>query len=278
MQYKSLLVHVEPGEEADGRLEAACGLAARCDALLIGVAAAMFEMPIMDPTGYAPVDAEIISSERQSLEAELEDCEKKFRQAAAAKNLRTAWHSALEFPADMVCRIARGADLLIIGHGASAATVSPQHVIDPGDVLLQAGRPSLVVPPAMSELRLNQALIAWKDTREARRALADSISLLKLAGKTHVVSICPESEAETAATEIADVAAYLERHGIHATQEVKQVSHEHAADGVLHAAEGLHADLIVAGAYGHARMREWVFGGVTADLLKKSSIACLLSH
>ncbi len=278
MKYTTLLVHVEPGADADGRLQMACGLAARFDALLIGIGAAMFEMPVLDPTGYAPVDAELISSERQSLEAELEECEKRFHEAAAAKNLRTKWHSNLEFPADMVCRYARSADLLIIGRGASPTTASPQHAINPGDVLMRAGRPVLVVPPGISDLRLEHALVAWKASREARRAVADSIGLLKLAGKTTVVAICLESEAEALGSEIADVTAYLVRHNIAATHEVRFVSHERAADEILLAAQQMQSDLIVAGAYGHARMREWVFGGVTRDLLKKSPVACFLSH
>jgi nucleotide-binding universal stress UspA family protein len=278
MKYTSLLVHVEPGAEADGRLQVACGLAARFDAMLIGIGAAMFEMPVVDPTGFAPIDAELISSERQSLEAELEECAKKFHKAAAARNLRTKWHSDLEFPADMVCRHARSADLLIIGRGASPTTASPQHAINPGDVLMRAGRPVLIVPPGVSDLRLDHALVAWKDTREARRAIADSIGLLAPAGKVAVVAICPESEAEAAGKEIADVEAYLARHTIAAARQVRPVSHERATDEILQAAQQLQSDLIVAGAYGHARMREWVFGGVTHDLLKKSPIACLLSH
>jgi nucleotide-binding universal stress UspA family protein len=278
MKYTSLLVHVEPGAEADGRLQTACGLAARFDALLIGVGAANFDMPVLDPTGFAAMDPNLIASERHTLEAELETCAQKFHAAAAACNLRAKWFSGIEFPADMVCHNAHSADLIIIGRGASPGTSSPRHAINPADVLMRAGRPVLVVPPGVSELRLDHAVVAWKDTREARRAVADSMSLLELAGEVRVVAICAESEAEAVSGEIADVTDYLTRHNVQAAHEIRPVSHERAAAEILHSAEHMHSDLVVAGAYGHTRLREWVFGGVTHDLLKNSPICCLLSH
>jgi len=278
MTYKSILLHMEPGEEADGRLQIACALAARLDALLIGVDAAMLQVPVIDPTGFAAVDADLITAERQAFDAEFEESAKKFQAAAAAKNLPTKWFNNLEFPADVMCRHARAADLLVIGHGATATTASPQHAMDPGDVLMQAGRPVLVIPPGLSELRLEHVIIAWKGTREARRAIADSIALLRLAGKATVLAVCPEGDAEAVRSEIEDVADYLARHEIAAEHEVRIRPPDGVADEILRAARERQSDLIVSGAYGHARMREWVFGGVTHDLLKKSTAATFLSH
>ena len=70
MTYKNLLLHMEPGDAAAGRLNIACGLAERLGAVLIGVDAAMLQVPVIDPTGFAAVDADLISSERQAFEAE----------------------------------------------------------------------------------------------------------------------------------------------------------------------------------------------------------------
>ncbi len=278
MSYTSLLVHVEPGDEAVGRLQTACALAARFEALLIGDGAAILEAPIVDPTGFVPIDPELIASERRDLEIELADIAQQFHAAATAKNLRMDWHSNLEVPLDMICRHAGAADLLIVGRGVTAATRSPQHAVSAGDVLMQAGRPVLIVPPGISALGLDHAIVAWRNTREARRAVVDAIPLLKLAGKVSVVAFCEADEADGVRAEIEDVAAFLARHKIAATPELRQASHEHVAAGILGIAEDMHGDLIVAGAYGHARLREWVFGGVTHDLLKKSPIACCLSH
>jgi nucleotide-binding universal stress UspA family protein len=278
MTYARLLLHMEPGEEAEERLRIACELAARFGATLIGVDAAMFEIPLIDPTGFAAIDAEMIASERQSLEAEIEDNAKKFHAAAAAKNLRAIWHSGLEFPADMICRHARAADLLVIGRGATAATAAPQHAADAGDILMQAGRPVLVVPPGLSELRLDHVLVAWKDAREARRAVADAIALLKSAGKVSVLAVCTTDESESARSAVADVAGYLAQHGITAAQEIRIIAHDDAAGEILSMTAEKQSDLIVCGGFGRGRIREWAFGGVTREILKKSPVACLFSH
>jgi nucleotide-binding universal stress UspA family protein len=278
MTYTSLLVHVEPGDEAVGRLQTACALAARFEALLIGVGAAVLEAPIVDPTGFVPIDPDLLASERRDLETELADIAQQFRAAATAKNLRMDWRSNLEFPLDMICRHASAADLLIVGRGASAATLSPQHVVNAGDLLMQAGRPVLVVPPGIAALGLDHAIVAWRNTREARRAVVDAIPLLKLADNVSVVAFYEPDDAAIVGAEIEDLVAFLARHKIAATPELRQTSHEHVAAGILRLAEEMQGDLIVAGAYGHARLREWVFGGVTHDLLKNSPIACCLSH
>jgi nucleotide-binding universal stress UspA family protein len=278
MTYASLLMHMAPGEEAEGRLRIACELAARFDATLIGIDAAMFEIPVLDPTGYAAIDAEMIAFERQSLEAEFEESARKFHAAAGAKNLRTKWYSGLEFPADVICHHARAADLLVIGGGATASTVAPQHAADAGDILMQAGRPVIVVPPGLSELRLDHVVVAWKDTREARRAAADSIGLLKSAREVSVLAVCSADESETARSAVLDVVAYLARHRIAAAQEMRMIAHDDAAEEILSVTAEKQSDLIVCGGFGRGRMREWAFGGVTRELLKKSPVACLFSH
>jgi len=279
MTYASLLTHMVPGEEAEGRLRIACELAARFDATLIGIDAAMFEIPVLDPTGYAAIGAEMIAVERQSLEAEFRESASKFQAAAGAKNLRTKWYSGLEFPADVICRHARAADLLVIGCGATASTVAPpQHAADAGDILMQAGRPVIVVPPGLSELRLDHVVVAWKDTREARRAVADSIALLKSAGEVSVLAVCSADESETARSAVLDVVAYLAQHGITAAQVMRMIAHDDAAEEILSVTAEKQSDLIVCGGFGRGRMREWAFGGVTRDLLRNSPVACLFSH
>jgi nucleotide-binding universal stress UspA family protein len=278
MTYKSLLVHVEPGREAEQRLQLACDLAERCDALLIGVDAVLLRMPIVDPTGFAAIDPDLIDSERRTLETELAATSETFRTAVAGRQLRSKWYGEIEFPSDALCHHARAADLLIMGRGITPATVSPQHSADLGDVLMRAGRPVLVVPPGQAGLRLEHVLVAWKQTREAQRALADAIPLLQCAGRVSVITISPDADAAVAHRAREDILSYLAAHEIVATHEIRGNDAGAVADEILRAAEQKHCDLIVSGAYGHAPLREWVFGGVTHDLLRKSALPCLLSH
>jgi nucleotide-binding universal stress UspA family protein len=145
---------------------------------------------------------------------------------------------------------------------------------------MRAGRPVLVVPPSVSALEGRRALVAWKDTREARRAVADALPLLAHAEEVLVVEAVSgdAEERDQALRRAGDVAGLLARHGATARGEALEVRGRTVADELLLAAERHGADLVVAGGYGHARLREWAFGGVTRDLLARCPMCCLLSH
>jgi nucleotide-binding universal stress UspA family protein len=151
--------------------------------------------------------------------------------------------------------------------------------VDPGDALMQAGRPVLVVPPGVSALDGRRVLVAWKDAREARRAVADALPLMIRAEETLVLeAVQDEDQGEQARRRVDDVAAFLARHGAAARGDVIETRGRAVADDLLLAAERHGADLVVAGGYGHARLREWAFGGVTRDLLARCPKCCLLSR
>ena len=278
MTFASFIVHVDRDAELDGRIHVGYSLAARFDARLIGLAAAMIDLPVIDPMGYAPIDAETIASEREILETDLKVAAEKFQLCANEKKVKTEWRSNLELPADMVCRHARAGDLLIIGRGEVEKSTGPQRVIDPGDVLMQAGRPVLIVPPGVADLALDHVVIAWKDARESRRAVADALPFLKAAGAVSILELCAEEEVEDSRNAVEDVAAYLSRHAVAAKSQVRALNQTDPATEIIAFAKEQGADLIVAGAYGHARLREWVFGGVTYELIKRSPVCCFLSH
>jgi hypothetical protein len=106
-----------------------------------------------------------------------------------AKNVE--WRSALELPARYVAREARATDLVIVG-GDGNAILDPFAIAGPSDLVLQAGRPLLVVPAAVKWLDLRSALVAWKDCPEARRAVADALPLLGKAKEVTVAGIAEE--------------------------------------------------------------------------------------
>jgi nucleotide-binding universal stress UspA family protein len=135
----------------------------------------------------------------------------------------------------------------------------------------------LVAPPAAPALSGKTVLLAWKDTREARRALSDAMPFLERAERVVVAAICPKEDVQAVSEAASDVADALRRRGV--TAEAKVVEHPHP-DGfqLLRQASLEGADLLVCGAYGHTRLGEWVFGGVTADLLSQDTTYLLLSH
>jgi nucleotide-binding universal stress UspA family protein len=278
MTYTSFLVHVENGStSSDARIELAAGLTSRFDALLLGVAAgAPVPVPV-DASGMGVV-ADIYTEEEASLKEELAAAEDRFRTVTGPHEIRTEWRSAIDMPTSVLAREARSADLVIVGRDLARLSMGVYRSADPGDVLMTAGRPVLVVPPGSSALRADSIVVAWKDTREARRAVWDALPLLKKAASVKLLEVAEEAELELAAVRVDRVATYLQRHSVKAEVEVRTRRERSDADELILVAEQHGADLIVAGGYGHARFREWVFGGVTHDLLRHSPKCCLLSH
>src|SRR6516162_4710899 len=108
---------------------------------------------------------------------------------------------------------------------------------------------------------------AWKDTRECRRAVRDALPFLQQAKEVLLVEVGEDESRSQAKKNLADVAAYLVRHRVIVAAEVWRRPRGPAAAELLHVVKEEKADLIVAGGYGHSRLGEWIFGGVTRELL-----------
>ena len=154
----------------------------------------------------------------------------------------------------------------------------PGQSLDIGDAVMRAGRPILLVPPGKTCLAPDRVLVAWKDTTEARRAVSAALPLLKRAQDVRIVEIVGQGNEETdAARRVADVAAWLQRHGVTA-EATAELSAGNAGSHLDLLATQNNADVIVAGAYGHSRLREWAFGGVTRHLMRRAAACAFLMH
>jgi nucleotide-binding universal stress UspA family protein len=143
---------------------------------------------------------------------------------------------------------------------------------------MRVGRPVLIVPSGTEWLKLKTVVVAWKDTREARRAVNDALPLLHLARDVVVIELI-EADADQAAAKarVDDVAGWLTRRKINASSiTAKALIGVTGQLSIFAQDEG--ADIIVAGAYGHTRFQEWLFGGVTRELLSQKKHSVLLSH
>ena len=273
MSYSTLMVHLDLDRSNEARLQMAGELAELFDSRLIGVAAADIQPLYFMEGGVAE---EMLEKDRARLKSQMADCEAQFRRVLKARADKIEWRSALDWPTDFVARNARAADLIITG----SQTVRPDATrqINPGDLVLRAGRPVLVVPPGAEFLRLNSVVIAWKDTREARRAVSDALPLLHKAREVIVVELLDEGADKIAAkARVDDVARWLVRREISASA-IATKALVGVTDRLTLLAQDEGAGIIVAGAYGHTRFQEWVFGGVTRDLLTQEKCCALLSH
>ena len=272
--WRTLLVHVQPEHSATPRLSAAVDLAAKLDATLVGLGAEMLQ-----PIGYGDPMGMLGG---QFLVALTEVIQTNLKTSAAAFNRRAAgvrgqWLELEDFPVNATCRLARGADLIVAG-GSPLDAHDNYRWCDPAQLALQSGRPVLIAPPAGGELQAKAVIVAWKDTREARRALADSLPILKCADEVLVVAVCAKDDVHTANVHTASVLDFLLRHGVDARAKVVAGHPDEAAPVLQGEAMAIGADLIVAGAYGHSRLGEWIFGGVTYGLLNQPERFVLISH
>lgn len=148
------------------------------------------------------------------------------------------------------------------------------------DILRQSGRPVLVVPEGhAAAMPPRRAVIAWKPTREASRAVADAMPLLRKADAVDVLVIDPAvGESAHGGEPGADIAAHLARHGLRVDVVTRPRMNFSVAYAVLDYARTVGADLIVAGGYGHSRLREAMLGGTTRELLQTTHLPVLFSH
>jgi nucleotide-binding universal stress UspA family protein len=136
----------------------------------------------------------------------------------------------------------------------------------------------MVVPDVVAPLQLRRAVVAWKDTRECRRALRDALPILRETKEVLVVEFVEGDANPEDKRTLADVTAYLIRHHVVVADQACRRARGPVATELLRIVEDENADLIVAGGYGHSRLGEWIFGGVTHELLSSSPVCCVLSH
>ncbi len=276
MAYTTLMVQLQPGRANTAVLRAAGEMATRFHAHVLGIAACQ---PMQMVYGEAYLSGELIAQEQSQMHAEVDAAEAEFRHALEARAVGLEWRSQVVFgaPTDFVVREARGADLLITAGASQDDGLRPLRGVHVGDLIMQAGRPILVVPPALDAHALDRVVVGWKDTREARRAVVDALPLLRKAVQVVVAEMAVNADFSVAHQRVQAVVDWLQRHGVLAEPRVVLSSGDDAA-GLDTLAEEEGAGVIVAGAYGHSRLREWALGGVTRRLLQHAGRYLLVSH
>jgi len=275
MNYTSLLVHLDLDQRNDARLKIAGDLAQRFGARVIGIAARGEVIPLYFTEGLAA--SYVVEQDVADIEKRLREAEARFRSALAGRVERIEWRQAVSPPFPFVTEACRAADLVIVGSPTADIPPDPDLDLAPADLIMNAGRPVLMVPPEVDSVLAEQVLVAWKDTPQSRRAILLALPFLRACRKAIVACIDEDNDARAAQASVDDVVAWLGCHGVGATGRILPL-----ADDVASRIESLAgeegADLVVSGAYGHGKIREWVFGSVTKELLKQTSRCHLLAH
>jgi nucleotide-binding universal stress UspA family protein len=188
-------------------------------------------------------------------------------------------YSETAFSEEAVGVRARYADITILGPDLLSDELLRNRVME--GALFLSGRPVLLMPEGMNRATLSpkRVMVAWDSSMEASRAVREALAMLVAAEDVHIVLVDPESgQFEQGDEPGADVAAYLARHGVKLTVD-RLPGEGKTIDAVLRShAMDCGAELIVMGAYGHSRLRERIFGGVTRAILENVSVPVLMAR
>jgi nucleotide-binding universal stress UspA family protein len=275
---KSILLHVQNDDALDGRVEAALLLARSAGAHLSCLHVTPIQAYVaFDSFGGVFVMKDVIDA--------LEEQEKLLRQRVEEK-LRdedVSWDYE-QITGDVISQIVGRAalnDLIVFGREPHRTDFAGPAMGLLGDLLHRARTPLFI--PGDEGGRIDaagKALIAWDGSYEAANSVRASLGLLKLASEVSVVNVTEDKKAEFPGTKLLE---YLSRQGIHADLSVQDPpgssrDHDVVAATVVAHAKGIRAAYIVMGGYSHNRIREFVFGGVTRNLLRECPIPLVIAH
>jgi len=171
-----------------------------------------------------------------------------------------------------IAEYGRAADLLVLGHPADDQSLAIDTI---EKALLGSGRPVLMVPTAPLTALPETMIIAWKAAAEAARAVTAAMPFLASAKQILIVTVAEEQGLSD--EEGARLATSLRWHGLNVSARHIQPEGHGAAETLLAFARE-RAALVVMGAYGHSRLREWVFGGFTQHVLRGADVPMLMMH
>ncbi len=280
MPIKTVLVTLNQIKRTQTLLDAARKLATDHDAHLLGV----YVIPAVRvyPAMSVHVTPEIMDAQRNFYLQEANNAKTAFEHMVSANGLLGEWRqvdSATPNLADAVLEHAFQADMIV----CSQANENDLDGVEADFVerlIMESGRPVLVMPfaGAFPDFGKN-VMCGWNSTRESARAIFDALPLLERADTTRLVWVDPQSDPDRAGNiPGSEMAATLSRHGVDVIAEAMPTSGIGAGNALLNRAADIGADLLVMGAYGHSRMREFVFGGATRSLLGHMTLPTLLSH
>ena len=273
MSYKTILLGLVAGDQRnEARIGAAISLAASQGAHVT----ALYMIPPFNIPVYAavPIPSDIADQYYADEEANAKPVIDAFEAAVAAQGDVTGeLRISRSLPLDALQDNSSFADLIVLGQpheeGYDPATDS---LI--GDIALSAGLPVLAIPRVGDyDVVGKNILLAWTRRRESTRALREALPLLERADRVLVLRANPPDDGRET-----EIGAYLARHAVNVDIKDMAVKDISIADAILNTVSDEGCDLIAMGAYGHSRVREYAFGGVTRDILRHMTVPTLFAH
>lgn len=285
--YKTIVVHVDGHAQQDSRLRAAAALARQHQACLVGSAAtgiSWLDYAVLTGTMGAPAPDPKTDYRglRDAASVRLEG----FRRAAERLGVESIETRLIDDDARYALLLqSRYADLVVLSQDEADAPpdrpddLAPRDAHLPEYVALRGARPVLVVPRHHDgAAEPGNAVVGWDGSMQALRAICAALPLLQRAEGVKLALINPDELSELHGEQPgADMALYLARQGV-CVDVVVERTRATVGAALLALAHGCRADLVVTGAYGHSRYREWILGGATRELLERCHVPLLIAH
>ena len=262
-------------------LNIALDLAASHDAHVSVMESVSLPAPLPSPWGLMPdvTYVEAYAPLREQGERNVAKLRARLEKESVSTQVRLV-ESLLVEPARMAAHCAHYADLAIVAGaiGDTAEATVPRAYF--AALLLESGRPVLVVPPrCKTHMPPRRIVAAWRPTIECARAFHDALPLFVSAETVDLLIVDPVGgERGHGEQPGADIGSHLARHGAKVNIAVRKSQGRSISEVVLEHAREMRAELLVAGGYGHSRLREWAMGGVTRELLIGATIPVFFSH
>jgi nucleotide-binding universal stress UspA family protein len=276
---KDIVLHLSTRTPRDATIDYAVSVAGAFEAHLTGIGFAL--EPFVPPTmGLGDVGlADWIDEERAQAQAAVEAAIARFEKASrrngiafASRSLESGFAGAGERFGEIATRF----DLSIARQAEPGKAPLEELVIE--GALFESGRPVLAVPYIQkSAVTLDHVLVCWNGSPNAARAVGDAMPFLCRAKSVEVLIVLGEA-GRSDEIQGADIGEHLARHGLKVEVERLTAITGDVADTILSHAADVSADFLVMGGYGHSRLREFVLGGVTRDILRTMTLPVLMSH
>lgn len=278
MSYRDILVHLTLDPRNAARTQLAIGMARRFGARISG----LYTVPPPNVPYYMGeyIPTELIQKQMDEAQKSSGSAKEEFLRICTEAGIEHRWLSSDLAPVEALRLASRSCDIALVGqpdpNPTDPAAIPYGTDVLPHELALQAGRPILAVPYAGDFGEVGRrVLVAWNGKREAARALHDAMPVLRGAEVVHIVTIGAERKGRTPLSEIA---GHMQRHGLRLETAVITINGAKVGVKLLDEAKARNCDLMVMGAFGHSRLREMVFGGVTETVLSNMALPILLSN
>ncbi|MGI9406712.1 MAG: universal stress protein [Hyphomicrobiaceae bacterium] len=279
MAYKTILAYLPAPDRVPDLMNVVIPMAEKQGAHVIGLHI-MAEVPVYGLVEM-PMHTDLAAKQHAMRKSDAEQVRTAFEKACKTTDVATEWRCEDVIYPDferVLSRQARLADLVVVSQKDNDPLDAWADL--PTQLIMHSGRPVLMVPREGKFNGIGQkVIVAWNGSREAARAAFDALPLLKEADNVKIMVIDPtEDERKNTLSVGDDLALSLARHGVKAEATMDFAPDVTVPDELMSRASDYGSDLIVMGCYSHSRLREFIMGGATREIMNSMTVPVLMSH